>query len=156
MSELSNHNTVVRLLKKTDEEQKAILRAFASIPLEAKVMIMEFNRDVFYPLRQENRDIPLPILSYAALILAIEKYRAQTTGLDKNVIDVRAKSFRKQPKRDKLIGKWALIRSLKNDKNLSFRQISIYLKKYHKLSVAHSTIYDLWRELEIRKKQGEK
>lgn len=146
---------VVRLLKKTDEEQKAILRAFVSMPLESKMKAMELNRNIFYPLKQENRDIPLPILSYVAMILAIEKYRAQTTGLDKNVIDVRAKSFRKQPKRDKLIGKWALIRSLKNDKNLSFRQISNYLKKYHKLSVAHSTIYDLWRELEVEK-QGEK
>jgi len=146
---------VVRLLKKTDEEQKAILRAFVSMPLESKMKAMELNRNIFYPLKQENRDIPLPILSYVAMILAIEKYRAQTTGLDKNVIDVRAKSFRKQPKRDKLIGKWALIRSLKNDKNLSFRQISNYLKKYHKLSVAHSTIYDLWRELEVER-QGEK
>jgi hypothetical protein len=147
---------VVRLLKKTDEEQKAILRAFVSMPLESKMKAMELNRNIFYPLKQENRDIPLPILSYVAMILAIEKYRAQTTGLDKNVIDVRAKSFRKQPKRDKLLGKWALIRSLKNDKNLSFRQISNYLKRFHKLSVVHSTIYDLWRELEIRKKQGEK
>ncbi|MFA5454780.1 MAG: hypothetical protein WC272_05625 [Sulfurimonas sp.] len=156
MSELSNHNTVVRLLKKTDEEQKSILRAFASIPLESKVIIMELNRDVFYPLKQENKDVPLPILSYVAMILAIEQYRDQTSGLDKNVIDVRAKSFRKQPKRDKLLGKWALVKLLKNDENLSFRQISNYLQKYHKLNVVHSTIYDLWNELEVTKNQGEK
>jgi hypothetical protein len=156
VSELSNHNTVVRLLKKTDEEQKSILRAFASIPLESKVIIMELNRDVFYPLKQENKDVPLPILSYVAMILAIEQYRDQTSGLDKNVIDVRAKSFRKQPKRDKLLGKWALVKLLKNDENLSFRQISNYLQKYHKLNVVHSTIYDLWNELEVTKNQGEK
>lgn len=150
------HSTVTRLLKKTDEEQKICLRGFVKMPLESKMKVMELNRDVFYPLKQENKDIPLPILSYVAMILAIEKYRDQTSGLDKNMIDVRAKSFRKQPKRDKLIGKWALIRSLKNDKNLSFRQISNYLKKYHKLSVVHSTIYDLWCEFEVTKKQGEK
>ena len=146
---------VVRLLKKTDEEQKSILRAFASIPLESKVIIMELNRDVFYPLKQENKDVPLPILSYVAMILAIEKYRAQTSKLDKNIINVRAKSFRKQPKREKLLGKWAIIKSLKNDEGLSFRQIATYLQKYHKLSVVHSTIYDMWCELEITKK-GEK
>ena len=156
MSELSNHNTVVRLLKKTDEEQKSILRAFASIPLESKVIIMELNRDVFYPLKQENKDVPLSILSYVAMILAIEKYRTQTAGLDSNVIELRTKFFRKQLKKDKLLGKWALVKTLRNDKNLSFRQISNYLKKYHKLSVVHSTIYDLWCELEVRKKQGEK
>lgn len=61
---------------------------------------------------------------------------------------MRLKSFREYPKKDKLIGKWALIKELKTVKKLSWREISQYLKKYHKLDVAHSTIYDLWKKLE--------
>jgi len=156
VSELSNHNTVVRLLKKTDEEQKAILRSFLKMPLESRVKAMEESRAIFYPLKENNKDVPLHLLSYVSLVLAIVKYQHITDDIKKYTVAIRSKSYRKQPKRDKLLGKWALIKLLKNDENLSFRQIAAYLYKYHKLSVVHSTIYDLWCELEVTKKQGEK
>jgi len=149
------HSTVTRLLKKTDEEQKAILRSFIKMPLEARVKVMEESRAIFYPLKEENKDVELQLLSYASLVLAIVKYEDATDNMQKHTVAIRSKSFRKQPKRDKLLGKWAIIKSLKNDENLSFRQIATYLQKYHKLSVVHSTIHDMWCELEVTKK-GEK
>jgi hypothetical protein len=155
MDAASMHSTVTRLLKITEEEQKAILRSFVKMPLEARVKVMEESRIIFYPLRDENRDTALQLLSYASLILAIVKYQDVTDDVKRHTVAMRSKSYRKQPKRDKLLGKWALIKSLKNDENLSFRQIAAYLHKYHKLSVVHSTIHDLWHELEINKK-GEK
>lgn len=150
------HSTVTRLLKVTDEEQKVILRAFVKMPLESRIKVLDNNRNIFYPLKEQNKDVPIPILAYASLVLAINQYLKTTDNVDKNVLKIRTKSFRKQPKRDKLLGKWALIKSLKNDNNLSFRQISNYLKMYHRLSVVHSTIFDMWTELEVTKKQGEK
>lgn len=155
MNSYTMHATVTRLLKITEEEQKAILRSFVKIPLEARVKVMEESRIIFYPLRDENRDTALQLLSYASLILAIVKYQDVTDDVKRHTVAMRSKSYRKQPKRDKLLGKWALIKSLKNDESLSFRQIAAYLQKYHKLSVVHSTIYDMWCELEITKK-GEK
>lgn len=149
------HSIVMRLLKKTDEEQKAILRNFVKMPLEARVKVMEESRNIFYPLREENKDTALQLLSYASLILAIVKYQDVTDDVKRHTVAIRLKSYRKQPKRDKLLVKWALIKSLKNDENLSFRQIAAYLQKYHKLSVVHSTIHDMWCELEMSKK-GEK
>ncbi len=149
------HSIVTRLVKKTDEEQKAILRSFVKMPLESRVKIMEESRAIFYPLKEENKDVSLQILSYASLILAIVKYQDVADDVQKHIVTMRSKSFRKQPKRDKLLGRWALIKSLKNDENLSFRQIAAYLQKYHKLSVVHSTIHDMWCELEVTKK-GEK
>lgn len=149
------HSIVMRLLKITDEEQKAILRSFVKMPLESRVKVMEESRAIFYPLKEENKDMALQVLSYASLILAIVKYKDTTDALKRHTVAIRSKSYRKQPKRDKLLGKWALIKSLKNDENLSFRQIAAYLQKYHKLSVVHSTIHDMWCELEMSKK-GEK
>ncbi len=155
MDAVTMHSTVTRLLKKTDEEQKAILRSFVKMPLEARLKAMEESRNIFYPLREENKDVALQLLSYASLVLAIVKYEDATDNMQKYTVAMRSKSYRKQPKREKLLGKWAIIKSLKNDEGLSFRQIATYLQKYHKLSVVHSTIYDMWCELEITKK-GEK
>lgn len=155
MNTYTMHATVTHLVKKTDEEQKSILRGFLKMPLEARVKVMEESRNIFYPLREENKDTALQLLSYVSLILAIAQYQNTTDDVKRHTAAIRSKSFRKQPKRDKLLGKWALIKSLKNDENLSFRQIANYLHKYHKLSVVHSTIHDMWCELEINKK-GEK
>ena len=155
MDAVTMHSTVTRLLKKTDEEQKAILRSFTKLPLESRVKTMEESRAIFYLLKEKNKDVELQLLSYASLVLAIVKYEDATDDIQKHTVAMRSKSYRKQPKRDKLLSKWALIKSLKNDENLSFRQIATYLQKYHKLSVVHSTIHDMWRELEVAKK-GEK
>ena len=141
-------NTVTNLLKKTDKEQKQLLRHFTKMPPESKMKVMGIKREIFHPLRQNNQGIDLSILSYVSLILSIEKYQVGSSDLDKNVIEIRSNSFPKHPKKNKLLNKWALVKELKEEKDLSFRQISEYLKKYHKLSIAHSTIYELWQELE--------
>jgi hypothetical protein len=154
MDEVSIHNTVMRLIKKTEEQQKVLLRSFVKMPLEGRMKIMELNRDIFYPLKQENKDLPIPLLSYASMILAITNYQNQTSELDKNLIELRAKSLRKQPKKEKLVGKWALIKLLKNDKKLSFRKIANYLEAHHDLIVVHSTISDVWNEFEVTNKKG--
>jgi len=142
------HSAIVRLLKKTEIEQKQVLRSFVKMPIQSRLKVMEISKDIFYPLKEKNKDIPLSALSYVSLIAAIEKYKATTNNIDKNILDLRLKSFGKYPKKDKLIDKWALIKELKTVKKLSWREISKYLKKYHKLDVAHSTIYDLWKKFE--------
>ena len=149
-------NKVTHLLKNTDEEQKQTLRSFVKIPLESKIKIFEEQKKIFHPLKDKNKDSSLSILSYASFIIAIEKYSDNSNNVDKNAIEIRAKSVRKFAKKEKLLAKWALIKELKNSKGLSFRQISDYLKKYHKLEVVHSTIFDLWNELEKDKQKGDK
>jgi len=56
-------------------------------------------------------------------------------------------------KRQKLLGYWAVVKSLKIEERMSFRDISAYFTKYHKLEVSYSTIYGLWIELETNKKE---
>ena len=124
------------------------------MPEESKIKVMSLNRDIFHPLRQNNQEVDLSTLSYVSLILSIDKYQEESSDLDKNVIEIRSNSFPKHPKKNKLLNRWALVKELREEKDLSFRQISEYLKKYHKLSIAHSTIYELWQELE--NKEGRK
>ena len=47
-----------------------------------------------------------------------------------------------------MLGYWAIVRTLKLEQNMSFRDIATYFAKYHKLEVSYSTIYELWNELE--------
>lgn len=141
-------NQVIQLLKSTNEEQKQTLRVFLKMPLESRVKIFEGHKKMIYILKDKHREVDISILSYASFVLAVNQYITNTTDIDKNTLDLRAKSMRKFAKREKLISKWALIKELKNVKGLSFRQIAKYLKKYHKLEVVHSTVYDLWKELE--------
>jgi len=146
-----NSKIIAKLLKMTNEEQKVILRVFIKLPLESKVDIFENNRSVFFKLREDKHDIPLSILSYISLIMSIRQYHDNIDNIDKKMINIRSKSLRNQPKRDILIGKWSLVKELKNEKNLSLRQICRYLKKYHKIEVATSTLHALWHEFEIEK-----
>ena len=151
MDSIILQNTVTSLLKKTDEQQKQLLRHFTKMPEESKINVMGINRNTFHHLRQTNQDVDLSTLSYVSLIISIDKYQTKSSDLDKNVIEIRSKVFPKYPKKNKLLNKWALVKELKDDKGLSFRQISEYLRKYQKLSIAHSTIYELWKDIENKK-----
>ena len=141
-------NQVTQLLKSTNEEQKQTLRLFSKMPLESRVKVFEGHKKMIYALKDKHREVDISILSYTSFILAVNQYVSTVADIDKNILDLRTKSIRKFAKREKLLAKWALIKELKNVKGLSFRQIAKYLKKYHKLEVVHSTVYDLWKELE--------
>jgi len=141
-------NQVTQLVKSTDEEQKKALRIFSKMPLESRVKVFEWHKKKFYSFKDKYNNTDMSILSYASFIFAVNQYVSDISDLDKNTLDLRTKSIHKFAKREKLLMKWALIKELKNVKGLSFRQIAKYLKKYHKLEVVHSTVYDLWKELE--------
>lgn len=141
-----------RIVKTTEEAQKQILRKFVNLPIGSKLEIMKLNRNIFYKFREKHQDVSMEILSYASLLKAIEKFCEKQPELDLNIVKMRSKTVKKQPKQDRLLDRWALIKELKS-KNLSYREVSKYLKKYHKLDVAHSTIYAMWQELENNNKE---
>jgi len=156
---------VERILKMNEEEQKVYLRHFSRISVIGKVEIMSVHNILFHKLRQQNSDVIMKILSYCAIILSIEvhinnsKYLQNANINNMTLDEIRdvssrkaklflQKQFRVQSKRDKHVSYWAVIRTLKNDEKYSFRQISAYLKKYHKFEVTYSSIYNLWKDLE--------
>ncbi len=87
-------------------------------------------------------------MTLSSLILAIDTVVKELDNINLNVIKLRAKNTKTKIKRQKLLGYWAIVRTLKLEQNISFRDISAYFAKYHKFDVSYSTVYELWNELE--------
>jgi hypothetical protein len=151
-----NEIILEKLTKRSQESQNQNLRLFVRLDLKTKLQILQLQKQLFHKLKNAHSDVDNTILSLSSLVLAVDVVAKELGIVNINALKLRGKSIRKKAKRDRLLGYWAIIRALKLEQNMSFRQIAEYLKKYHKLSVVHSTIYDLWCELEVTKKQGEK
>jgi len=149
---------IEQLTKLSTELQNQKLRLFARVDTSTKLKILERQKPVFHKLKSIYSDIDNSLLTLASLVLSINDVLKEIDTVNFNAIKLKTKSVRQKAKRDKMLGYWAIIRTLKLEQDLSFRQIVQYLKKYHKLEVAHSTLYRLWSELETKKfkQNGEK
>lgn len=156
---------IERLLKISSQQQSALLRYFSRTDSAARIKILGEKIERFHQLRQENGSVEKSVLEYCAFVMTIQKahdeeqsFRKQSFG-GLELDEIRILSHKKadqfirkikklDPKREKLLGYWSVVRMLRVEKNFSFRQISLYLKRYHRASFAHSTIHKLWIELE--------
>lgn len=159
-----------KILKINDEQQKVLLRFFARVDFAVRISIFEAHKKLFFELHHKYKEeLGSHILSYAALVLAIGAYRDEAQALKKHDFSamsldkVKALSYRqaslfsiknsrRSKQRERLIGYWAIVQTLKNEHGYSFRKIVEYLKAYQKFEVAHSTVYLLWSELEVADK----
>ena len=87
-------------------------------------------------------------MTLSALILAIYSVVKELDDVSFNAIKLKCKNNTNKSKREKLLSYWAIVRTLKLKRNMSFRDIAIYFGKYHRLEISYSTIYRLWDELE--------
>ena len=87
-------------------------------------------------------------MTLCSLILAVDTIEKKLDDVNLNAIKLRGKNIKTKVKREKVLGYWAIVRSLKLEQNMSFRDISAYFAKYHKLNVSYSTVYELWKEIE--------
>lgn len=135
------------------ESQNQRLRLFAKVDITTKLKILSSQKQLFHKLKSAYGDVENTILTLSSLILAIGTVAKEIDDVNLNAIKFRVKNTKMKIKREKVLGYWAIIRTLKLEQNMSFRQISEYLKKYHKLSVAHSTLHSMWNELESNNKK---
>lgn len=142
---------VEQLLKLNNEQQKTFLRFFSKVKLEDKILIMDGSRKFFYALRDKNKGVQIGLLSYCSHILAIKAYQNEIDSVDQNLINLRAKSFRKPRKKEIVLNKLSLINELKKDKGLSYKQIVVYLKRYHKIEVSESTVFNVYKKFNEKK-----
>ena len=136
------------ITKRSYEAQNQNLRLFARVDLPMKLQILEHQKPFFHKLKNFYIDVDNAILTLASLILSIEAVAKETDSVNLNAVKLRGKNHKSKIKREKLLGYWAIVRTLKLEQNMSFRQISQYFAKYHKLEVSYSTIHGLWIELE--------
>lgn len=130
------------------ESQNQRLRLFAKVDITTKLKILTSQKQLFHKLKNTHGDVDNTILTLASLILAIDTVANELDDVNLNAIKLRGKNNKAKIKRQKMLGYWAIVRTLKLEQNMSFRDIATYFAKYHKLEVSYSTIYELWNELE--------
>lgn len=145
---LDNQTVITKILKKSIEQERQLLRNFSRLSLEIKLQIFDLQKSLFHKIKQNNNNISNNILSYCSLVLAIDETIKSDEKLDIKAFAVKFKTQVQNSKRDRILELWAIVKVLKIDQNLSFRQIATYLKKHHKLEVVHSTLHKMWNELE--------
>lgn len=141
----------------SQELQNKLLRLFARVDITTKLKILKLQKLLFHRLKSKFKEVSNEVLTLSSLILAIDKSMKNLDDVNFNTIKLRGKNERSKIKRERLLGYWAIVRQLKLDENLSFRDIATYFEKYHRFEVSYSTIYLMWSELENNiNLQGEK
>jgi len=138
---------IEKIIKMNISKQNQLFRIFAKADLLTKLEILKKQKKIFYKLKTRQNNIDNIILAYSSMVLAILSIKQNINREEYNAKIFKATKFRKSLKRDKILEKWAIIRSLRNDEKLSFRQISAYLRKYHRFNVSYSLIYEIWTQL---------
>ena len=136
------------ITKMNQESQNQMLRTFTKLDISLKIDVFKEQKVVFHKLKNNHLCIENSILTYASFILAIQTIINKTNIMNLNVIKLRRKSSKTNVKRQKVLGYWAIVRTLKLEQNMSFRYIATYFAKYHRLEISYSTIHALWIELE--------
>ena len=136
------------ITKLNQESQNQKLRLFAKFDIQTKLKIIVNQKQLFHKLKQKYSDVDNNILTLSALILAIYSVVKELDDVSFNAIKLKCKNNTNKSKREKLLSYWAIVRTLKLERNMSFRDIAIYFGKYHRFEISYSTIYRLWNELE--------
>jgi len=130
------------------ESQNQRLRLFVRVDLQTKLQILQLQKQLFHKLKTTHSDVDNTILTLSSLILAIDLIAKELDDVNLNAIKLRGKNNKAKIKRQKLLEYWAIVRTLKLEQKMSYRDIATYFAKYHKLEVSYSTIYELWNKLE--------
>lgn len=145
---LDDEKSIEIITKFSLEIQNQNLRLFARVDLKTKLQILQLQKQLFHRLKSTHSDVDNTILTLSSLVLAIDAVAKELDEINLNAIKLRGKNNKAKIKRQKVLGYWAIVRTLKLEQNMSFRDIATYFAKYHKLEVSYSTIYELWNELE--------
>jgi len=142
---MQSYKDVEKITKMYAEQHNQLLRFFLRVDLQTRLKIFKIQKEIFFKLKNLYEDVGNAVLTYSSFIISISIVEKKT---DNNTKIFKARKFRRSSKREKILEKWAIIKSLKSDEKLSFRQIATYLKKYHRLNISYSLIHKIWSDLE--------
>lgn len=142
---------VEKITKQTYEAQNQRLRFFAKVDMPTKLKIIQYQKQLFHKLKGAYADLDNAILTLSSLILAIDEIVKNTDIVNLNAIKIKGQNHKTKVKRQKVLAYWAIVRTLKLEQNMSFRQIAKYFHKYHKFEISHSMIQQTWNKLENSK-----
>ncbi|MGA1932601.1 hypothetical protein ACH5BF_07740 [Arcobacter sp. YIC-464] len=143
-------SSIDSIKKFNQEAQNKKLRFFAKVDITTKLKILEQQKKIFHQLKNVHKDVDNVSLTYSSLILAIDNFESKLDSVNLNAIKLRSKKQRSKIKKEKFLSYFSIVKTLRNNEKMSFRDISVYLKKYHKFEVSYSFIYQIWNEIENR------
>jgi len=144
-----------KLTKMSQKVQNQKLRNFLRVDIETKLKIFDLQRSKFHQLKELNKDDSNGFLTLASLILATDEVLINMSGVIFKATIMKGQNIKRRVKRERLLGYWAIVKMLRDEQNMSFRQIAQYFRKYYKFEVAHSTICELWNSLQNEGKTNE-
>ena len=139
---------IENITKQTYELQNQHLRLFARVDLAMKLHILQFQKPLFHKLKSAYGDVDNAVITLASLVLSIDAVAKELDLIKLNAMKLKVQPNKMKLKRQKLIDYWAIIKTLRNEQNMSFRQIAKYIQKYHKFEISHSMIQKIWNEIE--------
>ena len=146
--------------KLSPEKRAKALKWMAKQNEELILATFEKQKDNYFKLSKANEENK-SILYLASIYMAAEelctllqgkkkKNRQQDLHEVKDVTGLQAKQFKQEKsseKWDKLLNIKSKILRLIDNENLSYREVSKFLKKYHSLEVSHSYIATFYNEI---------
>ncbi len=135
------------LTKKSNKQHNSLIKSFEKFDVIQQIEIMNNKNLLFHKMREKNKEIDKSTLTLAAFYIAIDEFTTKLSTLDKNLIKF-SNRHKKENKEEKLKQFWSIVKELKTKKNMSFRSIKEYLKKYHKFDISYSLIYQIWKKIE--------
>lgn len=148
-------NECESITKLNQESQNQRLRLFAKVDITTKLKILSLQKKLFHKLKKEYLEVNNDLLTLSSLLLAIGSFAKEIDDINFNAIKLRGKNNKLKAKRQKLLGYWAIVRTLRLEQNMSFRDIATYFVKYHKFEISYSLVYQVWIELENNIKNKE-
>lgn len=137
------------LTKKSFNERKSLLKLFSKLNLSQQKEVFNNQRKIFHKLKNQlSNDIDNSTLAIATLIIATDEFLKTTNDIKLNIIKFNNQKVHKNLKKQKLLTFWSVVKELKEKENMSFRDISKFLRKSHKFEISHSLIYKVWIEIE--------
>ena len=157
-------DVVVKITKMADVQQRQALLSFAKLPSKTRVELFGQQSIVLHKLRQNYAGEKSSFLAYCALLIVVQVLKNnqdmmqslnfQCMSLDEilNLTVQQIQIFkhskaRKKHKTEQLFQYFGLLKTLKGQQ-LSYRAMSEYLQKYHRINISYSMVYKFFNQME--------
>lgn len=130
------------------------IRLFSKVDYEMKIKILKHQKSLFHKLKQQNKGRSNEELMLTSLVHAIKEMTLSLDDISLKSFTIRGKNIKSEIKKEKLLSYWAIVKTLRERENMSFRQISKYFLKYHKFEVSYSTIQKTWNKIERKENKN--
>lgn len=146
--------------KLSSSQRRKSLKWLSRQSEELLLVSFERQRDEYFKLSKIDEDNK-SLLYLSAFYISVYglystlngkqgKNRAMNIGEVKDVTSLQAKQFKRHldsEKWDKLLNLKSKILKLKDDEGLSFRELSEFLLRYHRLEVSHTYVANFYRKI---------